>query len=452
MHGIIRNRVVITGLVIFFFCLAPAAGWLIGTPNAPAIQGTIRSANSTGNSDKSGDEWPMFRGGLCNNGTTTTTAESSTSPFWTYTGSTSVFSGVVIAGGRVYAPTANSMYCFDATTGALIWQNLTGVGGIDGSAAVAGGYVYVGVTSTNDRLYCLNATTGWEVWNYTFVSSGGMHSSPAVSGGHVYVGSNGDGLKMLNAATGALEHTYNIGSVQGAPAVVGGSVYVASSNYISRLNAADLSEVWKVAVCRPGLYLYCTPTVYMSYVYVSVGRLLCLFTSNGAVHWNATIPYTCGYGSPAVAGGYVYIGTEYGAGVYCFSASTGAIVWNAPITGYQWSTPAISQAAVIGTPEKLYIGSSNKVFYCLNAMTGASIWTYTTGGRITCSPAIANGRVYFGSEDFKVYSMPMTLTTTTNPPPDIPGSPLLFVVGVMILAIAGIVVRARRMHYLAKTP
>jgi outer membrane protein assembly factor BamB len=142
----------------------------------------------------------------------------------------------------------------------------------------------------------------------------------------------------------------------------------------------------------------------------------------------------------------VYIGSDVsnpGAGVYCLSAATGIIMWNTPITGYQDSTPSISLAGVTGTPERLYIGSSNKVLYCLNAMTGASLWTYTTGGRITCSPALTKGRVYFGSEDFKVYCLPMILTTT--PPPDnpVPGYSIPFVLAAVGIAISGIVIRSR---------
>jgi outer membrane protein assembly factor BamB len=456
MHGIIRNRVVLAGLVLFFFCLAAAAGCMSGTSNVPSIQGNLRGANATGNSDKSGDEWPMFRGGLSNNGTTTTTAASSTAPFWTYTGTTSVFSGAVVAGGRVFAPTADSMYCFNATTGALIWKNLTMVGGIDGSCAIAGGLVYVGVTSTVDKVYCLNATTGWTKWTYNM--AGDIHSSPAVSGGNVYIGDNAMGLTLLNASNGFYKNTYNTGSTQGAPAVVGGRVYISNNHNIVCLNAANLAVIWIRAAAPVGWFLTSTPTVYGSAVYVAANRLICLATSDGSVLWNSstTAPSLSpgGYGSPAAAGGCVYIGSgSAGAGVYCLNAATGAILWNTPITGYQDSTPSISLAGVTGVPERLYIGSSNKVLYCLNATTGTSLWTYTTGGRITCSPAITNGRVYIGSEDFKVYCLPMILTALpTSPPPDIAGSPLPFVMGVMVLAITGIVVRARRRHYLVKKP
>ncbi|MEX2758733.1 MAG: PQQ-binding-like beta-propeller repeat protein [Candidatus Sigynarchaeota archaeon] len=178
--------------------------------------------------------------------------------------------------------------------------------------------------------------------------------------------------------------------------------------------------------------------------------LKCLSANDGSVVWNSTITAPglspSGYGSPAVIGGRVYIGSETpGSGVYCLDASTGSILWNTPIPGYQWSTPSISASG--STPERLYIGSSNNVLYCLNAMTGAILWNYTTGGRITASPAIVNGRVYIGSEvpsAGKIYCLPMILTTTQPPSNPIPGYSIPFVIVAVGIAIAGIKIRARR--------
>jgi outer membrane protein assembly factor BamB len=42
--------------------------------------------------------------------------------------------------------------------------------------------------------------------------------------------------------------------------------------------------------------------------------------------------------------------------------------------------------------------------YALNARTGAKLWSYTTGGAVDSPPAVANGMVYVGSDDGKVYA------------------------------------------------
>jgi len=52
----------------------------------------------------------------------------------------------------------------------------------------------------------------------------------------------------------------------------------------------------------------------------------------------------------------------------------------------------------------VYVGSYDDNVYALNASTGAKLWSYTTGGRVGSSPAVANGVVYIGSLDKKVYA------------------------------------------------
>jgi parallel beta-helix repeat protein len=42
--------------------------------------------------------------------------------------------------------------------------------------------------------------------------------------------------------------------------------------------------------------------------------------------------------------------------------------------------------------------------YCLNALTGAHIWNYTTSSFVDSSPAVADGMVFIGSGDCKIYA------------------------------------------------
>jgi eukaryotic-like serine/threonine-protein kinase len=51
----------------------------------------------------------------------------------------------------------------------------------------------------------------------------------------------------------------------------------------------------------------------------------------------------------------------------------------------------------------VYVGSRDRRIYALNEMTGVKKWSYRTGGSIHSSPAVANGMVYVGSTDGKLY-------------------------------------------------
>ncbi|MEI7827417.1 MAG: PQQ-binding-like beta-propeller repeat protein, partial [Euryarchaeota archaeon] len=72
--------------------------------------------------------------------------------------------------------------------------------------------------------------------------------------------------------------------------------------------------------------------------------------------------------------------------------------WKYTTEGGVWSSPAIANGVV-------YVGSNDNKVYAFNAATGAKKWSYTTGNDVSSSPAVANGVVYVGSNDNKVYAL-----------------------------------------------
>jgi len=62
------------------------------------------------------------------------------------------------------------------------------------------------------------------------------------------------------------------------------------------------------------------------------------------------------------------------------------------------SSPAIADGTV-------YVGSHDGKLYALDAATGAKRWEYKTGGWVESSPAVVNGVVYFGSNDGRLYAL-----------------------------------------------
>jgi outer membrane protein assembly factor BamB len=89
-----------------------------------------------------------------------------------------------VANGVVYIISADgNLYAFNAKTGAIIWNTITG-NSVTSSPAVANGIVYIGLF--NGNLSAFNATTGASLWS-AFVG-GAAYSSPAVANGIVYIG------------------------------------------------------------------------------------------------------------------------------------------------------------------------------------------------------------------------------------------------------------------------
>jgi outer membrane protein assembly factor BamB len=81
--------------------------------------------------------------------------------------------------------------------------------------------------------------------------------------------------------------------------------------------------------------------------------------------------------------------------------------WAAGTGGAVRSSPAVANGVV-------YVGSDDERVYALNATTGAVEWATGTGllgnpgGVVRSSPAVANGVVYVGSDDDNVYALNAT--------------------------------------------
>jgi outer membrane protein assembly factor BamB len=78
--------------------------------------------------------------------------------------------------------------------------------------------------------------------------------------------------------------------------------------------------------------------------------------------------------------------------------NTNKILWTYTVGDYMYSSPAVVEGRV-------YFGSENSKMYCLNASSGTLLWSYTTGDRIWSSPAVTDGKIFFGSRDGKVYCL-----------------------------------------------
>ncbi|MBM2825134.1 MAG: hypothetical protein HW402_798 [Dehalococcoidales bacterium] len=78
----------------------------------------------------------------------------------------------------------------------------------------------------------------------------------------------------------------------------------------------------------------------------------------------------------------------------------GRLKWVYATGGSIYSSPAVADGTV-------YFGSRDNKLYALDAATGAKRWEFETGSWVESSPAIANGIVYFGSNDGRLYALDM---------------------------------------------
>jgi outer membrane protein assembly factor BamB len=137
------------------------------------------------------------------------------------------------------------------------------------------------------------------------------------------------------------------------------------------------------------------------------------------------------YTSPAVANGKVYV-SDADHKLYAFGATgttscsgspkSCAPLWTAAMGGtiLELSSPAVANGVV-------YVGSDDHKVYAFDAAgtTNCSgspksctpLWTATTGDFVGSSPTVANGVVYVGSDDHKVYAFDAAGTTNCSGSP-----------------------------------
>jgi outer membrane protein assembly factor BamB len=110
--------------------------------------------------------------------------------------------------------------------------------------------------------------------------------------------------------------------------------------------------------------------------------------------------------------------------LYAFKADCGSggascsPLWTGATGGFIDSSPAVANGVV-------YVGSADHKLYAFPASCGgavcAPLWTGLTGSFIDSSPAVANGVVYVGSADGKLYAFDLATAAMAAPASARPG-------------------------------
>ena len=375
-----------------------AAVWTLALPTVAAAAG-----------------WAQFHSGADRTGvsTTETVLTVATAPglhrAWaapTGTSPDGINSSPAVARGRVFVGSDDgALWAFDVSTGARLWHDQVG-SAVRSSPAVANGRVFFG--STGGLVYADDARTGARLWSYNLGSK--ITAAPLVVGDRVYIASRGDTLVALGAASGRSIWSAKFWGTWGGAAYANGVIFVGSErSEVAAYDAATGVLLWATNL---GSRVRSTPSVVDGSVFAGTdaGQVAALDASTGAVRWMtaAAPPETTPVvrSSPAVAGGMVFVATAQttpmdGTAV-ALDVATGAIVWTSPLADYSTSSPAIANGV-------LYVGSYDTRLYAIDQLTGAQLWAPTWNvdnlpRGINSSPAIARGHVYVGCRDGSLYA------------------------------------------------
>jgi len=259
--------------------------------------------------------------------------------------------------------------------------------GIESSAAIVNGVVYVG--GLDGKLYAVSLADGSALWTYEATDE--IRASPSVHADVVYVGDASGVFHAVDAASGKAKWTFTTESeiVSSANFHAERILFGSNDQFLYCLND-DGSLAWKL---ETGGYVYGTPAIAdgMAYSAGCDGFLRGVDIASGVEKISIRIGAYVG-ASPSVRDGRVYMGT-FENQVVAVDLAGKKILWAYENPERQF--PYLSSAALDG--ERLIVGGRDKSVHAIKLEDGSALWTYRTKAKVDSSPVISGGRAYIGS-------------------------------------------------------
>lgn len=312
--------------------------------------------------------------------------------------------GAAVSDGRLYVSSWPDMSykgeqgigSFDAVNGSLLWLNPIGGKGGASTPALKDGRIYVG--SFYGDLYCIDALTGETIWNRTLETEPqwwGVASSPLAVDVGILATTFSQGTLHLLDYEG--EEVWNLSTSKidpyTSPAYSEGKVYFAGGD--PALYCVDVSSGLPLWILPTDAPITSTPSVAEgSTFFATRNHLLAVDAAAGDVLWRESMTGTIS--SPAVSGGWVYVGTDDST-LDCRDALDGDLIWRAKVDSSIKSSPLVAGDAV-------YFGSYQGIVYALDALDGSEIWSYPTEEYLMASPSISDGVLFIGADDGRLYA------------------------------------------------
>ena len=205
------------------------------------------------------------------------------------------------------------------------------------------------------------------------------------------------GILKLQVPIGHVKWSRVIGPMLNSkPTVSNGVVYIGTNeDKIFALDANSGQVIWsiQVGVFNKSSGLTPTPVVENGMLYLNTpGSLYALDANSGRTIWTYQI-YTDTLLPPTVANGVVYVGSFDGV-LYALDAVSGRKLWSQESSLHQFDLDAASPAVAQGL---VYVATDDGITV-LDAASGQEQWTIITDSMVN-TPTIVNGVVYLTTLD-----------------------------------------------------
>lgn len=323
-----------------------------------AIEGALAELADTREraSDSDPPDWPMYGGGPTHGAFRRRSLKLPLTVRWTFTTKESVVSSPAVAKGMAYIGSRDgTLYCVDASTGALNWRLRT-KDRIESSPAVADGMVVIG--SQDGMVYCADAGSGAREW--TYATGAAIRAASCIADDTVFAATRGGDLIALSLRGGEPKWRFTAqADILASPAITGEWLVFGSWDRMIRC------------------------------LHVETGEERWAFDSGGEVS-----------GAPAIVGDRVFCPSDSGL-IYALDLSSGEELWRQELVPPVRSSPALAEGAVI-------TGDASGRLTALSAETGEKAWERELGEEISSSPAVVGDLVLVGCVDGSFRALELT--------------------------------------------
>ncbi len=319
----------------------------------------------------------------------------------------------------------------------IAWTYQAKGSGIDATASIAAGVVYVG--DADGTFHAIKLADGKSVWTKNFKDSGFVAGS-AIVGDRIYCVDFNGVVRCLKIDDGATVWEFPTEtSLYAAPNVENGIVLIAAeSGQLFGLDAATGKKKWEpFTIDQP---LRCWPTVVNGNALIAGcdGKLHLVAVATGKETQVIDIGGPAD-GMPAVLGNKVYFCTAAGvfhamtiqplkdawhfeqkgqgetihAAAVCDQAvvlsthdkrvvaldpANGQVKWSVPLRARAESSPVI-----LG--DSVFVATTRGRMHLFDLAKGGERWQTDVGGRFSASPAVTDDRIVIGNEDGTLYCL-----------------------------------------------
>lgn len=311
------------------------------------------------------------------------------------------------ADGTLYVSSADSFFYALNPDGTLKWRTATEAYSDSSAAAVApDGTIHFGTLAGS--VYALNAD-GSIRWTSTLGDSAYVAAPAVAADGTVYYKQD-DGTVRAFSTTGAQLWTYSVpgeeGSYAGPAITIDGTLIVPANDGALHALSPDGNLLWQyqpltATATADTSGIYTSPSIdAQGNIYASsLNGTVFSVTDEGQLRWVFRTPAAGENVSSSLAlgDGRAYF-ASYGGFLYALDQASGAMVWRASI-----EAQARSSSPAIAADGSIIVGSyANKLFRF--SSDGQQIRAWSAGNWFRSSPTLADGRIYVGNGDGKIYA------------------------------------------------